>query len=122
MGNKVRFFFKSVWRRMVRTPVKSLLFLLIAALLLNAYGQLLRLKEHYQALCENTVVDANFLQAMTLGAAKRAEDQDFCAAIYYEAQLKAERKGEPVTLLLTNDVARWAGGTGAIEYGEGCGP
>ena len=122
MGNKARFFCKSVWRRTTRTPVKSLLFLLIAVLLLNAYGQLLQLRERYRSLCEDTVIDANFLQAMTLGAAKRAEDQDFCDSLYYEAQLKAERRGEPVTLVLTNNVERWAGGTGAIEYGEGCGP
>lgn len=117
--NRCRFFFKTVLRRMTRTAVKSLLSVLMAVLLLNAYGQMLSLTARYRTLCENTRIDASFFQAMNLESAKSAAGQDFCQSIYYGTQLTAELYGKRVDLILTNDIDRYTEGGVEIEYGMG---
>lgn len=122
MANKMlpcRFFFKTVVRRMIRTPAKSALLCLTAVLLLNAYGQMLSLTVRYRTLCENTRIDASFFQAMNLESAKSAAGQDFCQSIYYGTQLTAELYGKRVDLILTNDIDRYTEGGVEIEYAAG---
>ncbi|NLA87991.1 MAG: ABC transporter permease, partial [Clostridiales bacterium] len=113
------FTLRYIVRHMRRSAGKSILALALAALLLGTVGQFALIKQAYTQLCTDTVVKANFVGGLALGAVPDILKDGYVTDPYYELSETVGMNSAPIPLAITNDIARYTGEEIEINYADG---
>ncbi len=113
--------FRYVGRHMERTPIKSLLSLLLALALCFSIGFFTLLRETYRDLYQNIEIYPRFVSGFSNNKAKEVEKSGFVRDPYYEyRRLDCESNFVKDKLVLTTDLSRVT--TAEITWREDKGP
>lgn len=102
-----------------RSASKSVLAILMPALILIAVGQFTLMHRSYINLCNNVEIKARFLDGLQLASAIDVAETDYVENIYYEYTNRVDVNPYSVQWAVTNDIARYTGEETAITYAEG---
>jgi ABC-type antimicrobial peptide transport system permease subunit len=121
LHGKSRFCFlrNYICRHIFRQKGKSIFTIVLAALLLCAICQYSFMRDSYKNLCEETTVKAKFTQGIPLYEVMNLIAKEYTKDPYYEKTTDAELNLRPVTMVVTNDVIRYAGKLFEIKYADG---
>ena len=114
-----RFIWKYVFRHIKRTTAKSLLTILLAALLLNVVGQLDIMRDLYAELVENTEVSSNYIGGLPLGNVISLQKSGYAKEIYYSTTKAADVDTVTRSFVITNDFERYMGEGISVRYDNG---
>ena len=125
--HSVRFVLRYIFRHMRRSAVKSLLSVLVAALMLAAVAQLGYMRGVYERLRTDTVVTAKFNNSLILPKCKDLEAEGLTDGLYYVRNLDGVivlDYGETpeIRIGVTNDIETYVGGACEVQYAPGHGP
>ena len=119
----VRFVLRYVCRHMRRSGVKSLLSVLVAALMLSAVAQMGYMREVYRQLRIDIAVIAKFDNSISIPKLKDLEADGLAADLYYEQALSAALVEGPhyydVNIVSTNDINKYTEIPVEISYAPG---
>jgi len=104
---------------MRRSVVKSALSIILALLLFGSLGQYMAVRDEYSRMYEGVEIKAYFVDGLNLTFATRISESGYVTDPYYEYTLKAECELIPVSIAMTNDIGKYAGGAVEVEFMEG---
>jgi ABC-type antimicrobial peptide transport system permease subunit len=113
------FSLRYIVRHARRSPGKSVLAGLLAALLLATVGQVALMKQTYTDLCKATVVKASFVGGIQLSAVPQLKGLGYVTDPYYEAQAQVGLNFSSSKVVITNDIARYTDEDAVITYADG---
>jgi hypothetical protein len=117
-GGFIRHVFWYSTRHIRRTPVKMLLSLGLALLLLGTIGQFTVIRGIYQDIYENMEVKSYFLDGLRMAAAVKIIDSGYVTAPYIENTVDIlECEAIPVAVVMTNDMTRAAENLNGVASG-----
>lgn len=102
-----------------RSTGKSMLSILLAALLFGAVGQFAVMRQSYVDLCNSTVITAKFINGLSLTAETQIAKTGYVINPYYEYKNSANFNYSRTDFVITNDIARYTGEEAEITYAEG---
>jgi hypothetical protein len=120
--SNVKFTTKYILRNHRRTPVKTVMTIVLAAMFFGAIGQFAAMRASYQDLFETVEVRGTFTQGLSLTDAFNIAEFDYTKEPYYELTVPyVEVSGEDsVMVYMTNDLERfWRGSPALVEYADG---
>lgn len=118
-SRSTRFVLRYIWRHMRRSTGKSVLSVLLAALLLGVVGQLALMKQSYTELYANTVITANFVGGVPLDNVPSIIRSGYVTNPYYEVRKTVDLNFSNISIVFTNNIARYTGEETDITYADG---
>jgi len=113
------FVFGYIKRHVYRSKAKSLMFVLVTALLLNITGQMYIMKNSYQQLFADTKITSNFVGEMELGEVFKLKKSDYVGDAYYQTTGNIEINKTYVKSVITTDIERYSEASIDIVYAPG---
>ena len=114
------FAYRYVWKHIRRSAIKSALSLLVAALVFCGICQFSLLRGAYEDILSSTVITARFV-GLTLNTAVKIADSELAASLYHETVGSVEIESVPLQMVVTNDIARYAGEVADVVFADGYG-
>lgn len=114
-----RFTLRYIGRHMRRSAGKSVLAILLAALLFAAVGQLALMKEAYVRLCAETVIVGRFVGGLPLSNAFQIAQYNYEKDLYFEFRETVDLNFSEESLVITNNIARYTSEETTITYADG---
>ena len=102
-----------------RSYVRSMLGVLLAALLLTAFCQYELLCQSYKEMITNTTITAAFIDGIPISTMHSLGDNVFVTDVYYEATMQVGMNVFPENLVATNDIMRYANEEISITFLDG---
>ena len=114
---------KFVWRYVVRninrTIGKSLMYILVSALLLNVAGQISILQDTFSDAFNETEVVSKYAGSLNLYYVNKLQESGYVRDVYYQSQKWLDINTVPVTAYFTNDIDRLTGKEQSITFLDG---
>ena len=110
------FIMRYILRHLVRSPVKSILMILLTSVLLCTSGTLSVARQSYIDLIRATDIISNFTEGIPLRDVSVLKNSGYIDSVYYEATDILEFNYSTETVVFTNDIARYTGETPSITY------
>ena len=107
-----------IFKHIFRSGVKSLLVIIITALIFGAVGYFATMRETYIDLIDNTVIKAKFPSGLYLPSVDKIIDGGYGTDPYYEYTHLEATNYSIADIVVTNDIARYTGETPEIEYAK----
>ncbi len=129
-SNSIGFILRYIGRHLRRSLGKSVLAIVLAALLFVAVGQLALMKQSYAGLIEETVITANFI-GLPLQSVPEIINSGYVVDPYYEAREIVDLRSteldvevivpyeERPDIVFTNNIARYTNEEPEITYADG---
>jgi ABC-type antimicrobial peptide transport system permease subunit len=108
-----------ITRHIFRSTKKSMLSIMLPALLIGAVGQFAVMQQSYIDLCNSTVVKAKFINGLSLTAVRQILNTDYVINPYYEYKNAVMFNNFKTDLVITNDIERYTGEAAEITFAEG---
>ncbi|NLE04261.1 MAG: hypothetical protein GX638_05585 [Crenarchaeota archaeon] len=108
-----------VTRHIFRSSKKSILSILLSALLIGAVGQFAVMQQSYVDLCNSTVIKAKLINGLSLTAVTQILKTGYVINPYYEYKNVVSLNYSDTDLVVTNDIGRYTGEAVEIAYAEG---
>ncbi|MEN6313429.1 MAG: ABC transporter permease [Clostridiaceae bacterium] len=108
-----------ITRHIRRAAVKSMLSIILPALLFGAVGQFAVMRQSYIHLCNSTVITAKFINGLSLTAITQITNTGYVIDPYYEYRNSANFNTSRTDLIITSDIERYTGEEAEIAYAEG---
>ena len=119
--NRGRFICRYVGRRILRSPIRSLLSIGLALLLMGTIGQFTIQYGIFKDLYDDIAAKVYFYDELFLDAAIELNSLEYITNPYYEHNVEKvlELNYEPIHLVMTNDIERYGDSTINTEFLEG---
>ncbi len=111
--------FRYISKHVRRSAGKSILAILLSALLIAAVGQFAVMRQSYVELCNSTVIKAKFINGLSLTNVTQILKTGYVINPYYEYKKAASFNDSTTDLVITNDIERYTGEEAEIIYTEG---
>ena len=103
-----------------RTPARTLLTVLLAAVFFGAIGQFAVMRHSYRQLYNTIEIEASFTAGLSLWRSLEIIEFDYIKDSYFERiESNAEVNGAPADIIITNNVSRFADNTVDVEFAPG---
>jgi hypothetical protein len=113
------FVLRYITKHIRRSVGKSILSILLSALLFGAVGQFEAMRQSYINLCNSTEIKAKFINGLSLSAVTEIMNTGYVINPYYEYSHDADFNYSNVDLVVTNNIAGYTGEDIDITYAEG---
>jgi hypothetical protein len=118
-SRSIRFVLRYIWKHTRRFAGRSALAIALAALFFAAICQFALMARSYAKLRDDTVVTANFTGGLPLSLVTPVIKREYIKNPYYEGRTGADVNYDYADIVVTNDVARYAGEDAEITYAQG---
>lgn len=108
-----------ILKHIYRSGVKSLLIIIITALIFGAVGYFTTMRDSYIDLIDNTVIKAKFPSGLYLPSVDKIIDEGYGVDPYYEYTHLEVNNYSIADIVITNDIARYTGEIPEITYAKG---
>lgn len=113
------FVLRYIAKHIRRSVGKSVLSILLSALLFGAVGQFEVIRQSYINLCNSTDIKASFINGLSLSAVTNIMKSGYVINPYYEYKHYADFNYSKVDWVVTNDIADYTGEDINITYADG---
>ena len=117
--NPIRFAVMYIAKHIKRTIWKSLLVMLLAALLMSAISQFAKMKLSYVELFENTEITANAIGEVHLAIISTFADSGYVSDLYYARSVEMDIAMQRTMLIVTNKIRNFTGDDVEITFADG---
>ena len=110
--------FSYIFKHIYRSGVKSLLVIIITALIIGAVGYFTTMRDSYIDLINNTVIKAKFPSGLYLPSVDKIIDKGYGIDPYYEYTHLEATNYSISDIVVTNDIGRYTGEIPEITYAK----
>jgi len=114
---RMSFIWRFVFRSIRRTKAKSVMFIIVSALLLNAAGQLNVLLDSYGDVYEETEVVSSYAGSLNLHYVSQLQESGYVKDVFYRSATTLDINHIPVPAYFTNNINRIR--EGYVNYLDG---